>query len=1397
MPKRINQLDTPSIPLTGGELVELSQYGTSVQLNLNQLKTWLQTSGPSGVIHNELSGLQGGVPSAGEFYHLPLDIYNGLFSGSPLIGLGDKNGTNLRVKYGGGDHTLSYDISGSDRLYFDNNVFMVGDTQFDFDPPNASGSFIRLERGRDGVTNFNQYNVHLEGQGAGGNMINVIHYNLLDEIQLSNSDLTGNLLIHGSAAFSATPDSLTYRAGGITAGFQRFEIGQNAQIIGDTNDFIRVDQSTNTISLSAGNDGIVVGSSVKAQVNGVEVFDLREDSMVLGDEAGVIGSTFIKVDTNSEQIISNVGGVVPLDLQPTRVVLGDDDSVDPTYLAMNSSNPSAAILVSGDQLLNLYRIDDGYGGFDNYAQLGDVAQGAYFQAVYEPYYDNTVLRVFGNDTGNFDVVMDTAGVLSSLNIQKGAARLGASNRIQTQDGAGPEFHGSISGFVNMATIGGSVSSVFLLDGANDLVRIGTSDSLKIEMDVLESGKDRFRVMKGTDDFITISPTGSQIFGLDTGERIVVDQPGNAIGAIAFSTEKGEFVQAIDVDGPNSTLFLGDQTAVHARLGIGSSPQFRIMSGTTQYIFADTSSARLGISTQANWNAQYGTLLQGSFDNVPLFQYRGSGASGLEKVLALGDIDTLSPNNQVDATVLEEVRVGLGNTNMSITSGGSGDITLNSTGTITLSAATKIDLDTPTQEFSGTNINFDATNSIALSAGGDGLVIGNSIRHKLSSINVFEQTFDSENNILNTTIGRTTDGQAYILVADDQADPNVAIEAYVEGDSKMQLYDSNQRWGGYPDAFLTTHQGVGEIRGQVTGSVTVFLLTEDEQTLGNTSDTYFQVNRANRRILADLDGVSPIYLDRASQTLGVSGSNFINVNQNINNITMSSEQFSWSASGAGFNEEIIFNLGWRPQIRLFTQDGGYGDEQFVSQFGDINAGSYIETLYSGYYGQHQLNMYNKTSQNGQGIRLESDSISLRTEAGNTRIAAGNSSTFMGLGDINGVVCRVQQGGDQTGQFVVEGDGADYIAVYHNRFGPSPDNHFLARYGAFIGGVGTMSIEVSARNLPVTDGAIRFKQKKTTGGALQAWHTEVEFRPSAAYFGLDTDGNYGVDIDGELRVTPGTGNAMLDITENQVILGDDAPANRTYFKVDLDNQRLTAEADYQALTIEGLQNRFGPLGRVNIYMNGSGIPSINDYMDFYAGASDRVLYMDGKQQILGRDGQNGRTHMAMYTSAAGLGPLVEFTVEANEVLSLEDNEQRIGQSGDANISLDQLSNLITAQAASTEIFRLQNTLQRLGGSGTTNVEVDQDPGEVRFTVDGNADALSVSAGQLTGQIFVTIEDVLRLKERTSDPQEPIEGTAIIWLSDGTGKGDDGDVMIASKVDGNTRFATLFDHSAGSPW
>ncbi len=61
---------------------------------------------------------------------------------------------------------------------------------------------------------------------------------------------------------------------------------------------------------------------------------------------------------------------------------------------------------------------------------------------------------------------------------------------------------------------------------------------------------------------------------------------------------------------------------------------------------------------------------------------------------------------------------------------------------------------------------------------------------------------------------------------------------------------------------------------------------------------------------------------------------------------------------------------------------------------------------------------------------------------------------------------------------------------------------------------------------------------------------------------------------------------------------------------------------------------------------------------------------------------------------------------------------------------------------------------------------------------------------GHIWIT--------ERSSDPDEPAEGESVIWMSDGTGKGNDGDVLIASKAGGTTKYVTLFDHDAeGLAW
>ncbi len=54
-------------------------------------------------------------------------------------------------------------------------------------------------------------------------------------------------------------------------------------------------------------------------------------------------------------------------------------------------------------------------------------------------------------------------------------------------------------------------------------------------------------------------------------------------------------------------------------------------------------------------------------------------------------------------------------------------------------------------------------------------------------------------------------------------------------------------------------------------------------------------------------------------------------------------------------------------------------------------------------------------------------------------------------------------------------------------------------------------------------------------------------------------------------------------------------------------------------------------------------------------------------------------------------------------------------------------------------------------------------------------------------------LEMAERSSDPADPAEGKWTIWMSDGTGSGDDGDILIKVTAGATTKTVTLVDFSA----
>jgi len=49
-----------------------------------------------------------------------------------------------------------------------------------------------------------------------------------------------------------------------------------------------------------------------------------------------------------------------------------------------------------------------------------------------------------------------------------------------------------------------------------------------------------------------------------------------------------------------------------------------------------------------------------------------------------------------------------------------------------------------------------------------------------------------------------------------------------------------------------------------------------------------------------------------------------------------------------------------------------------------------------------------------------------------------------------------------------------------------------------------------------------------------------------------------------------------------------------------------------------------------------------------------------------------------------------------------------------------------------------------------------------------------------------------ERSSDPSDPAEGAWVIWMSDGTASGADGDILIKITAGGVTKTITLIDFS-----
>ncbi len=99
----------------------------------------------------------------------------------------------------------------------------------------------------------------------------------------------------------------------------------------------------------------------------------------------------------------------------------------------------------------------------------------------------------------------------------------------------------------------------------------------------------------------------------------------------------------------------------------------------------------------------------------------------------------------------------------------------------------------------------------------------------------------------------------------------------------------------------------------------------------------------------------------------------------------------------------------------------------------------------------------------------------------------------------------------------------------------------------------------------------------------------------------------------------------------------------------------------------------------------------------------------------------------------------------------------------------------------------------GAGGTNNDLALGTGatvteRIRIRGDGK-----VGIGTQSPASELHINGALTLTEKSSDPSNPSEGQSVLWMSDGTGTGDDGDILMKITAGGVTKTVTLVDFSA----
>ena len=122
--------------------------------------------------------------------------------------------------------------------------------------------------------------------------------------------------------------------------------------------------------------------------------------------------------------------------------------------------------------------------------------------------------------------------------------------------------------------------------------------------------------------------------------------------------------------------------------------------------------------------------------------------------------------------------------------------------------------------------------------------------------------------------------------------------------------------------------------------------------------------------------------------------------------------------------------------------------------------------------------------------------------------------------------------------------------------------------------------------------------------------------------------------------------------------------------------------------------------------------------------------------------------------------------------------------------QIEFIATGHSNPFAAIRSQNTSRGVGGLGFFANSANSATLSERMRIDKNG---NVGIGTTAPATKLEVKGAITQSELSADPTDPAEGKSVKWQSDGTGSGDDGDIMMKITAGGVTKIVTLVDFSS----